>query len=137
MLRNKAFFSFDIDKYIDLGSGFGSVKELPLIKKMLDMYENVDFDTRKLIPQPAFFLPVFLKFGYIQNDCSQIIDDVKFYSPDYFKIISDSQHEDLFGQGKEFAIHWHHAGWFDEKRGLERECRTVAYKELLKLFSIA
>lgn len=140
-LKYKGFFSFYPGGYVDLGSGFGAIKNMGLIKELLNEYENIDFfkgegkpDFNKIIPQPARLLPVFESWGYKKNMKSQIIDDTVILSPDYFKVIDDTEHEPRELKGGEYAIHWHHAGWFDEQRLKERDERISLDKELYSIF---
>ena len=141
ILYNKGFFSFDNDGYIDLGSGFGAIKGLPFIKSLLDVYENIEFamegikiNPKVTIPQPARLLPYFQKLGYKQNNSLQIIDDMVFYSPDFFRVIDDTKHEDRKFSGNEYAVHWHHAGWFDSITAEERENRIKIKNRLKEIF---
>lgn len=141
-LKYKSFFSFYAGGYVDLGSGFGAIKNMNLIKELLNEYENIDFfkgvgkpDLKKIIPQPARLLPVFESWGYKKNMKSQIIDDIAILSPDYFKVIDDTGHEYRGLKGSEYAIHWHHAGWFDEQALKERNERIRLNKELHSMFA--
>lgn len=141
LLKYRGFFSFDDHGCIDLGSGFGAEKGQKLIKRLLDVYENIEFiggegkiDFKKTIPQPTRLFPVFESWGYRKEAKTQIIDDIVIFSPDYFRVIADLQHENRRFKGREFAIHWHHAGWFDEQTYKEREMSLAIEKELQEIY---
>ncbi len=119
-LQYKAFFSFGESRgCVDLGSGFGSVKGNKLLKALLDQYEdeefltdNAEYSSSKMIPQPVKLDPVFRECGFKHNSSSQVIDDMLFLSPDYIRTNSDPLHDKSFLRGDEYAVHWHHAGWY-------------------------
>lgn len=142
LLKYKGFFSFYEGGYVDLGSGFGAVRNLELIRELLNVYDEIEFSTgkgevdfKKVVPQPLRLLPTFQAWGYEKNMKSQLIDDVAYFSPTYFKVIDDSEHEYRDFQGTEYAIHWHHAGWFDEAALKARKERILLDKELLTLYT--
>lgn len=128
LLYNSCFFSSDNSGYIDLGSGFGAVKNNQFIGTLLDFYKDLDFemadgklDTEKTIPQPQLLLPLFWDIGYKKSEKVQYIEDMLFLTGKYIKVISDSTHSLRHFNGKEYAVHWHHAGWYDEELRKERE----------------
>lgn len=142
LLKYKGFFSFDQNGYIDLGSGFGAIGNLEILQKLLNVYDNIEFiceegkmDFKKTIPQPARLLPIFEAWGYEKNNKLQIIDDIVILSPDYFKVIDDSTHMNRRFSGKEYGVHWHHAGWFDNEAYADREKRIHLQMEVKKSFS--
>ena len=120
-LMNKAFFSFEVcGEWIDLGSGFGAEKGLPLIKMLMEKYDDEEFikkgrgfSSEEIVSQPIFLDDVFKKIGYIHNSSTQIIDDMLFLSPDFINTVSDPYHDKSCLRGKEYAVHWHHAGWYN------------------------
>lgn len=79
LLEYKAYFGFENEKYIATGLGFGAPKDMPILKELLDDYENVPFiladGTYDLTPCPTRNTKVFLKHGLIQNNKKQIIDN--------------------------------------------------------------
>lgn len=142
LLKYKGFFSFYEGGFVDLGSGFGAVKGLGLIGELLKIYDDIDFatienmpDYKKPIPQPTRLLPIFEAWGYKRNMKSQLIDDIAYLSPSYFKVIDDSEHEYRELKGSEYAIHWHHAGWFDEPALKDRQERIQLDKKVHELFA--
>ncbi len=80
LLYNKVFFGVEISGGINDGSGFGAVKGHPFIKKLMNVYENMDVneplnDTTNLGKE----IEVFFKHGYKNNGCYQVLDDVAIY----------------------------------------------------------
>lgn len=139
LLGNKAFFSFDYTRHVDLGSGFGATKAHPLVKKLLTQYENILFEEdmengRYATPQPTRLLPIFEAFGYRRNNSVQIIKDCLFLSPDYVKIIEGHATGLETFSGLEYAIHWHNAGWWDEKKREQRNETQRKLTELKRIF---
>ena len=137
LLKHNAFFSFD-GEWVDLGSGFGAKRNLPFIKELMSNYEEVEFlrdgeaySSRKVITQPRLLDGTFRKIGYRHEPRTQIIDDMLFLSPDFVNVVSDPLHDKRYLRGNEYAVHWHHAGWYGEKHAEELRERISAEKELL------
>lgn len=120
LLKCRAFFSFEIQFRINLGTGFGSVAHNPFIKSLMDLYEENELldESGELMwdkyVQPAFIMDYFKKIGVNMNGNMQMIDDMiflprKYYSPvDSFFLYNHVQNEDTRG------IHWYNAGWCDD-----------------------
>lgn len=141
LLSHSAFFAFDSSNYVDLGTGFGAIERHMLVGRLLKAYQDEEFiydsekpDIFRIKTQPAFLLPVFEEFGFERNNTLQIKDDVVFYSPDYFRVVADMSHESRDFRGNEYAVHWHHAGWFDQETFDRRENRLEYARKLSDIF---
>lgn len=140
LIKHNAFFSIDLEGYIDLGSGFGARKGLPLLEKLLHVYDNLEFSEiekwgnwQGLVAQPQRLLTHFESIGYKKNTDSQNIDDMLFLSPNYFRVIEDHTHQLRDFAGTEYGIHWHNGGWKDAEWLEERAKRE---KEKRKNFRV-
>ena len=47
LLQYTAFMGFEGNEFIAAGLGFGATKKCPVIKDMLDMYDNIEFEQFK------------------------------------------------------------------------------------------
>lgn len=97
LLQFDAFFNFGMRHMIELGSGFGSVKNNPFIGSLLKLYENIEFLDQNGIPQiekyvqPAWINDGFSKAGFKLNGDMQLVNNMlllprRFYTPkdDFF-----------------------------------------------------
>lgn len=128
LLYNSCFFSSDNEGYIDLGSGFGAVKNNQFIGTLLDFYKDLKFemadgklDTGKTIPQPQLLFSSFLDIGYKKSRKVQYIANMLFLTPEYIKVMNGPTDALKHLNGKEYAVHWHYAGWFDEEKQKNRK----------------
>lgn len=139
LLANEAFFSFDNDRYVDLGSGFGAVKNHPLVCNLLEQYDNITFEEnitegKYALPQPARLISVFEQYGFKRNAMSQVVRNSLFLSPNYFKIIDGQQTERDYFSGEEYAIHWHNAGWWSQQMRDKRDEIKILIENVLNEF---
>ena len=135
LLNLRAFFCFDWLGYIDLGSGFGAIKNDQLVKKLLQVYSDIHFVNRDGIcdktPQPTRLMSYFEQAGLIANGVTQVIEDRVFLSGQYFSVVGGGKKEDFAWKGKEYALHWHNAGWFDDNKSELRQ-RNYFYRDKVK-----
>ena len=135
LLNFRAFFCFDWLGYIDLGSGFGAIKNDQLIKSLLQVYRDIHFFDKEGIcdktPQPTRLKSYFERVGLNSNGVTQVIEDRVFLSGQYFSVVGGGEKEDFAWKGKEYALHWHNAGWFDNKKN-ELKKRNYLYRNKVK-----
>lgn len=117
-LRNAtAFFCRQEDGFVELGSGFGAMSGNRLIKEMLDVYRGAEFvDSRGVMditPQPERLSRVLERNNIRICHDSQVINDMIFLSNEY--IVCDFRPETMGRLESKLGIHWHNAGWHNEK----------------------
>ena len=96
-LQFDAFFNYGMRHMIELGSGFGSVKNNPFIGSLLDLYEEIPFLDKDGQPQitkfvqPVWINDCFGKEGFWMNGDMQLVNNMlilprRFYTPkdDFF-----------------------------------------------------
>ena len=92
VLHNKAFFSFDCSSNVDLGSGFGAVPRHPLVKELIDLYENAEFveknDKINDTPQPVVLKSAFEKRGLKRDGTLQKLENALVYPAEYFSPVN-------------------------------------------------
>ncbi len=83
LLYQKGFAGFESDNYVALGLGFGAMKGLPIIKEMLEYYNNIDFvkqdGTLNLIASPVWQTKLLVKKGLKLNGEYQVVDDLTIF----------------------------------------------------------
>ena len=132
-----AFFCRQEDGFVELGSGFGAMSGNHLIKEMLGAYANKSlFDNAGKIDmtsQPGRLSKIFNKYGIGVCHDSKIVDDMIFLSNDY--IVCGIDHIGEENMKTKVGIHWHNAGWLDEKdRNMLIESMTAKNGLLEKYF---
>lgn len=133
----KMFCGFENEKYVNLGLGFGSVKDNPIIQEMMEIYMKTDFiDSDGILnttPSPIYQTQVMEKFGIIRNGRTQQVQDAVVLAPEYLSPING------FGFGKptknSFSIHHYAATWFDSGQQRAKDKMINNYKYVMKRIS--
>ena len=80
LLQFDSFFSFDMQNHIDLGSGFGSVRENPFLEDLMEMYRDQSFCDEDGNPmlwkyvQPEYIRGAFQNKGVRMDGNMQLVD---------------------------------------------------------------
>ena len=132
LLNNTSFFgiekNFDKQLYINTGLGFGSQKNNPVLRDIIDLYDNLDVDKDEVfVPCPILQRPVYEKYGFSQKNRIQKLNNMTIYPTEYFAP------KDSFGKitisKKTVSIHHYAALWQDEKGG-----NTLLFRRCVNLF---
>lgn len=123
LLKHKAFAGFeagdiDLGLFVALGLGFGSEKGNPIIKKHMDIYNEISFinsdGTYNMLPSPHYTTNLLIQYGLDKNaNILQNLNDIIIYPTESFcpkrldtgitKISKNT-----------FSIHQFDASWFNE-----------------------
>lgn len=83
LLYQKGFAGFEDEKYVNLGSGFGAVEGLPVLRAMMDYYHTEDFISKdgklNLIGSPIHNTSVLQEYGLVNNGEYQRVSDMTIY----------------------------------------------------------
>lgn len=103
------------------GLGMGAEAKLPLYKRMLDGYVNLNFILENGEKNPFSMIPMLT--GFLRNDglkCVnevQTVDGVTIYPPDYF-----NPWDDLLGKLNKtkhtYTIHWYSKTWMKQESSI-------------------
>lgn len=115
LLPYEFYCGFEDERYIALGLGFGAVKGHPLIKKMIDTYQDLDFvkdGVLNLTASPVYQSKVMEDQGFELNGENQEKEGVGVLPPDAFApggslLLPDEITEHTF------SIHHYDASWMD------------------------
>ena len=124
LLKHQAFFGFESDQYVATGLGFGAVQGCPIVKEIMDDYENIPFlledGSYDLTACPVRNTEVFVKHGLRQDGSKQLLDgDVLILSQEYLSPIrSDS--DVIRYTPNTISVHWFAGSWFPEEQLLDR-----------------
>ena len=88
LLYQKGFAGFEREDFVNLGSGFGAVPGLPIIKQMLDYYEDKEFvnedGSLNMIASPQLQTSVLAEHGLERNGEYQVVEDLTIYPEKMF-----------------------------------------------------
>lgn len=118
LLYQKGFAGFEDEKNVAFGLGFGAVKELPILKVLMEYYEEISFVKENgelnLIPSPAYITFVLSQHGLIGNGEYQRIEDMTVYPA---KVLSGKCMYTMRTVIKPwtYAIHHYDGSWATEK----------------------
>lgn len=125
LLENSAFACFENKENVNLGSGFGAMPNNPIIKEMLNYYEDKHFvnpdGTLNSTPSPALQTEVLKRHGLCCDNKYQKLDGITIYPSEVLSPLDFTTGE-LKKTSKTVSIHWYNASWYDEneRKTLER-----------------
>lgn len=129
LLKFRAFFNFGTQNDIDLGSGFGSVKENPFVGELLGLYKDKEFTDKSGKPmtdrfiQPELIRECFSKQGFRMNGSMQLTGDMLLLPRKYYTPVDDFFLQNLVQCDDTRGIHHYNAGWWTEEWHEERKSR--------------
>lgn len=138
-LEYKGYFGFEKNDYkrINTGLGFGAEKGLPILRDLMD-----DYDNRLFLDENGYFngetntlinWKVFQKHGVIGNDTFQIIDDnVAIFPGEYFDPLDDIVMKKLHITDNTHSIHYYTLSWEDSREELIRYAWREKYINPIK-----
>ena len=130
LLLHKCFFGLESDMIVALGLGFGAEAGHPILKEMMDDYENYHFKNSdgslNLLPSPQIQTPVFQKHG-LQSNHNQIqtLDQgIHIYPPNYFAPKNEAGLPQTLPES--YSVHHYMGSW----RPMSIRLKTGIYKQL-------
>lgn len=129
LLVNNNFFPIQQSQNIcATGLGFGAIKGSKVIKEMLDVYENTEFDLNNLdmLACPYLNNKVLEKYNYKNNDEIQYFDnnDIAIYPSKYFDPISPGKAQNLISDDT-FSIHHYSYSWGKSTDRIKRKIINI------------
>ena len=113
LLKHNAYFGIEQKtRLINTGIGFGARKEHPLLKELIDIYEQIEFNSEEKneLACPLLNAKVFSMHGYKYIDEVVEYDDFFVYPPKYFDPYAPGTSEYLVSN-ETFSIHHYTASW--------------------------
>lgn len=129
-LKFDAFFNFGTQHDIDLGSGFGSVKDNPFIGQLLELYRDKDFCDRDGTPmvwkyvQPVYIRDTFRGRGIQLDGSMQLVDAMLILPRRYHTPIDDFLFDNYAQTEETVGIHHYNAGWCSEQFLQQRQVKS-------------
>lgn len=134
LLQYDFFCGFENAGSVNFGQGFGAVKDHPVIRDMLNGYENLEFfrgdGSINTTPSPIYQTAVLEQWGLKKNGTVQQADHFLVLPPEYFSPVNE------FGYGvpteNTFSIHQYAAAWYDEEQRKRKEKIIQNYEMIQK-----
>lgn len=118
LLYQKGFAGFEREQFVNLGSGFGAIPRLSIIKEMLDYYVDKQFvnedGSLNMIASPRLQTDVLLKHGLKKNGEYQIVDDLTIFPEKMFNGKSERLRRIRLKPYTK-SIHHYDASWVSEE----------------------
>ena len=134
LLYQKGFAGFEREEFVNLGSGFGAVQRLPIIKEMMDYYEDKQFvnedGSLNLIASPRLQTDVLLRYGLKQNGEYQLVSDLTIFPEKMFCGKSISLRR-IRLKPYTRSIHHYDGSWLEDKVKKAFDERETTIKECL------
>lgn len=127
LLENKGFAGFESKEYVALGLGFGAEAGNPVIKALLDSYDDLHFINKdgslNMVPSPQLNTVTLANIGLVRNGEKQLINDsFTIFPPEYF--CPKSFYDGVIRRTKKtYSIHHFDASWFDNDKQKEKNKR--------------
>ena len=118
------FCGFECGNYIAWGLGVGAIKGHPILKSILEIYENMSFiqadGSLNLKSCPVIQSEVMEEYGFKRNGEFQVRDNVAVFPQEFFCPINSGK---CYGRITEYShsIHHYAASWIDAKLLSDRE----------------
>lgn len=146
LLQNRAFMGFEEGKSINPGVGFGAEKGHPGLKKILEMYETLEFlkddGTYNLTPSPVMNSELLKKYGAVMNNNMQEVIGIRLYPSEYLCPMSYTTGI-INKTNNTYSIHHFSMSWVDpnvkkwhlREQIVARRIGTVAAKKVIYFIS--
>lgn len=83
LLYQRGFAGFEDEEYVNFGCGFGAVKGFPILREVMDYYDNENFiyedGSLNLTGCPVYQTSVLSRYGLIRNGEYQSVADMTIY----------------------------------------------------------
>ena len=113
-LKYDSFFGYEDKKHIATGLGFGSIKNNPILRALMNDYENIKFikddNSYDLTSCPVRNTATLEKLGLVRNGETFLLNNNAFFSAEYFSPIDyTSGYKNI--TDNTVSIHWFNASW--------------------------
>lgn len=121
LLSHKAFMGFedtgDGEFFVNCGHGFGAEPGNEIIEAMRDLYDSVSFRNNdgsyNLLPSPNYTTEALRKFGLIQENKDQLLENMIIYASDVL-CPKNFRTGKMHKTNRTVSIHHFTASWMDE-----------------------
>lgn len=119
----------DIEYSVNLGLGYGAESGHPVLKEILDLYEELSFynpdGSLNLVACPRYQTEILKRHGLNPNNETQCFDGGIAYSPEYFCPQSNVTDEMLHLTKNTYSIHHFTVSWASKKDLEARDLKNI------------
>lgn len=113
-LKYNFYAGFESVSFVSFGLGFGAAEGHPILKEILDYYDNLEFPENEfglsMVSCPRIQTEVLTKHGMICNNQTQKFEDIQIFSSEYFCPMSFKTGETAITE-KTVSIHHFDMSW--------------------------
>lgn len=136
LLENQCYIGIQQPESLcNTGLGFGAEKSSPVVKKMLECYDAIEFSdqAKNTFACPWLNDRVIRSFGEVSNEDVTYLKEVTVYPPRFFDPLSTGNTKNLFCDDT-VSIHLYAATWTGNKQSWKRKIvRIIGVKNVQKL----
>lgn len=133
LLNNNFYIGIEqSDLRVNTGLGFGAEKKNEIVRELLSVYDDVNYDNNDLnnFSCPILNTNVLSRFGYQNKDENQFLKNgsIIIYSSEYFDPISPSTKNNNLSSST-YSIHHYSASWLSKKKVFKRRIANFLGQE--------
>ena len=139
LLDHKAYFGFEDGMHINTGLGFGAVQGHPILKEIMDDYENLSFGIPgvPIVACPKLNTQIFLRHGLIQENRMQVLDDDVVILPLEY-LCPKSMIDGIVRKTQNtYSIHHYDSSWITKEQQLARQKSWKRLQNMIRWHAIA
>lgn len=116
-----------LENLLNTGLGFGATEKNAIVKKMLDIYDEIDFDENNMsnIQCPIMNTKVLNEIGFDCADKVQIIDNAATFPACYFDPYASGKDVTNLFCDETISIHHYSASWTSGKQRRKRQIARI------------
>lgn len=130
LLDNEGFIGFENNDFVNTGQCVACEKGNPIIKQMLDYYDNLQFDPSNVIKCTEINTNVLVANGLKLNGEKQIIDGFVVYPREYFNPY-DNIVDRTYTTDNTYSIHWYANSWGSKRNPIVAKA-IICYHRILR-----
>lgn len=133
LLKYNTYFGFENGIHIATGLGFGSIKGAPILKEIMEDYNDIPF----ILPDGSFDsktcpvrnTEILLRHGLSQDNSKQILQNNILILPSDYLCPINYQSGKMKKTAETISIHWFSASWMTQQQQEKHKNNVKAYRQ--------
>lgn len=135
LINCEGFIGFETNDFVNTGQCVACEKGNPIIKQMLDYYNDLQFDPNKVIKCTEINTKILVDNGLLLNGKKQIVDGFVVYPREFFNPY-DNIVDKTYITENTYSIHWYANSWGSKRNPLLQKVIIIYHRILRKLGKI-
>lgn len=135
LLNCEGFIGFENNDFVNTGQCVACEKGNPIIKQMLDYYNDLQFDPNKVIKCTEINTKILIDNGLELNGEKQIVNGFVVYPREFFNPY-DNIVDKTYITDNTYSIHWYANSWGNKRNPLVQKAVIIYHRMLRKLGKI-